>query len=365
MRHLPLEALHRQAQAQLSHAVPSALANAPVFDFQSVVSYGEPGKLSLLARAGAGLLDLSHRGRLAVIGPDRASWLQGLVTNDLAKLSVGGGCAAAALTNKGKLVGDLRVYLRPDEIWIDVDGTRRAAVLEHLSHFIVMEDCEVVDRSESLAVLALVGPHAAAVARSVFPALPPLSAPPALDDHAQVDVEALGHQVVAVGWPELGLPGIALWLSPEAAAPLWGALRAAGAIPLGFDAAEVLRIEAGRPREGAELDENVIPLEALLEGAISDSKGCYLGQEVIARITHRGHVNRKLSGFKLSGVASALPAALTHDGKVVGELRSAVQSPSLAQAIGLGYLRRELLAPGTVVSLPDGSSATLSPLPFV
>ncbi len=323
---------------------------------------GEPGPLALAARQGAGLLDLSHRSRLAVVGPDRQSWLQGMVTNDLQKLKAGEGCAAAALTSKGKLVGDLRIHVRPGEIWIDAEAQRGEALLTHLSHYIIMEDCEVREMSPELAVLALVGPKALSVAQHLFPTLGPLA------DYAQADVRAPALAelpVVAVGWPDLGLPGVALWLNPGIADQVWEALRLAGAVPMGFDAAEILRIEAGRPREGSELDEDVIPLEAGLESEISETKGCYLGQEIIARVSHRGHVNRKLVGLTLGGPVPALPAPLTREGKVVGELRSAVRSPGLSRNIGLGYLRRELLTPGTEVALANGEAAMVTPVPFV
>ncbi len=355
MRSLPLESLHLKAGASLGDAGGAA----------RVESYGEPGRLSLAARRGTGLLDLSHRSRLTVVGPDRLSWLQGIVTNDVQKLAPGEGCAAAALTSKGKLVGELRIHVRPSEIWIDAETHRGEALLAHLSHFIIMEDCEVRDISPELAVLALVGPKARETARHLFRAPGPTLAP--LADYAQSEVRAPALAelpVVAIGWPDLGLPGIAFWINPNMADQVWEALRLAGAVPMGFDAAEILRVEAGRPRDGAELDEDVIPLEAGLEAEISDSKGCYLGQEIIARVSHRGHVNRKLAGFTLSGELPALPAPLSRDGKVVGELRSAVRSASLGRNIGLGYLRRELLAPGTEVSLADGQAATVTAVPF-
>jgi len=352
MRSLPLEALHLKAGAELGDAGGAA----------RVESYGEPGPLAIAARQGAGLLDLSHHSRLAVVGPDRLSWLQGIVTNDVQKLATGEGCAAAALTNKGKLVGDLRIFVRPSELWIDVQAQRGEALQSHLSRFIIMEDCEVRDISPELAVLALVGPKAILIARHLFPALAHLA------DYAQAEVRAPALAelpAVAIGWPDLGLPGISLWINPTMADQVWEALRLAGAVPMGFDAAEILRVEAGRPREGAELDEDVIPLEAGLDAEISNTKGCYLGQEIIARVSHRGHVNRKLVGFTLGGALPALPAPLSHEGKVVGELRSAVSSTRLGRNIGLGYLRRELLATGTEVGLPGNSVATVTPVPFV
>ncbi len=320
------------------------------------MSTSEIAREVFAARASAGLVELSDRARLEVRGPDRQTWLQGMVTNDLAKLGPGQGCAATALNNKGKLLGSLLIWVRPDALWLDVEGVRKEALRAHLAHFIVMEDCEIRDATGALASLAVVGPKAWAVARAIFPSLSPLA------DHAQVE---LPSGAVAAGWTELGLPGVRLWVEPAKHGELWSALQAAGATALSPGAVEVLRIEAGRPREGAELDEEVIPLEAGLERAISDTKGCYLGQEVIARISHRGHVNRKLAGLTLSGAAPTLPAVLTREDKPAGELRSAAWSPTLERTVGLGYVRREWLAPGTALALPDGSSAVITELPFV
>jgi folate-binding protein YgfZ len=309
---------------------------------------------SLAARTSAGLFDLSHRGRLAVVGPDRESWLQGMVTADVKKLGVGAGCAATVVTAKGKLVAVLRVFKRPGELWIDLEAERVAPALEHLRRHIIMEDCELVDRSAETAMLGLHGPTALALL-----GIPPLA------EYEQREVAIAGQAVVAIGSAELGLSGVDLWLAPAACEPVWKALLAAGATPLGLDAAEILRVEAGRPRFGAELDEDTLPLEAGLERAISYDKGCYVGQEVIARVTHRGHVNRKLAGLWISGdTAAATGAPLTHDGKPAGEVRSSLFSERLKAPIALGYVRRELLTPGTTLALPDGRTATVAALPF-
>src|SRR5580658_4822996 len=137
MRALPLHELHLAAGAAL----------AEVDGVERVASYGAPGRLAHAALVGAGPLDLSHRGRLAVVGPDRESWLQGMVTADVKKLAVGAGCAAAVVTVKGKLLAALRVFKRADELWIDLETERVAPVLHHLRRYIVMEECELVDRS--------------------------------------------------------------------------------------------------------------------------------------------------------------------------------------------------------------------------
>jgi folate-binding protein YgfZ len=343
MRALPLHEIHHAAGASLGD----------VDGAERVESYGDPSAVAARARAGAGPLDLSHRGRLAVVGPDRESWLQGMVTADVKKLAVGAGCAAAVVTVKGKLLAALRVFKRADELWIDLETERVAPVLHHLRRYIVMEECELVDRSAETAMLGLHGPSAQAL----------LGASP-LAEYQQAELTVGGQKVLAIGSAELGLPGFDLWLAPAACAPVWTAL-ASRATPLGYDAAEILRTEAGRPRFGAELDEDTLPLEAGLERAIAYDKGCYVGQEVIARVTYRGHVNRKLAGLWISGAEPAAPGtALTHDGKPAGEIRSSLVSQRLHSPIALGYVRRENLAPGTALALPDGRTATVTALPF-
>jgi folate-binding protein YgfZ len=307
------------------------------------------------ARTAAGLLDLSTRARLVVTGPDRQTWLQGMITNDVAKLGPGQGTAALALSNKGKIIADLRVFVRPHEIWIDAEAGRGPALLEHLSRFIIMEDCTLA-AGAPLASCALVGARAWEIGRQAMPKLATLG------PYAQTEPLPV---VIAAGWPDLGLPGIRFWMPPSRKDALYAAFVIAGASELGAEAAEVLRIEAGRPRDGVELDADVIPLEAGLDQEISDSKGCYLGQEVIARISHRGHVNRKLAGFVLSGEPPALPAPLIRGDATVGELRSAARSPAIGKTIALGYVRREYLTAGTTLQTSNGGTAVVTELPFV
>jgi len=155
-----------------------------------------------------------------------------------------------------------------------------------------------------------------------------------------------------------------LWVHPTLVGAVWAALRDTGAGPIGLDAVEVLRIEGGRPRFGAELDEDTLPLEAGLKGEISYDKGCYVGQEIIARVTYRGHVNRELRGLWFEGEPPSTPSNLTRAGEPAGELRSATRSTWLGRTIGLGYVKREALADGTELALPDGRVARVCALPF-
>ncbi len=349
MRALPLHETHRAAGALLAE-----LAGA-----ERLQSHGDPAALARAARRGAVLLDLSHRGRVAVTGPDRSRWLHGMVTADVERLSPGQGCLATVVTAKGRLVADLRIFARPDELWLELDESRTEPLLAQLSRLLVMEDCELRDRSAETAMLGIHGPRASEILRGLDPGLPDLL------EHGQASITIADQGAVAIGSRELGLPGVDLWLAPAACEPVWEALRKAGAIPIGSDAAELLRLEAGRPRFGAELDEETLPLEAGLERAISYDKGCYVGQEIIARATYRGHVNQKLVGLWISGESEAPPgAALSAGGKELGRIRSSAISPWFDRPIALGYVRREAVQPGTPLELPDGRTATVTALPF-
>jgi folate-binding protein YgfZ len=176
-----------------------------------------------------------------------------------------------------------------------------------------------------------------------------------------------GDDVVAVSSGEAGVPGIELFVPAASAAALRDALADAGATPAGDETLDLLRLEAGRPRWGAELDAERIPLEAgLLERGISTSKGCYTGQEVIIRILHRGHVNWQLRGLLLGGAeppGRGTELSVEAGGKAVARVTSAARSPAFGQTIALGYVRREV-EPGSTLRLPDGGAATVVALPF-
>jgi folate-binding protein YgfZ len=282
-----------------------------------------------------------------------------MLTNDIKGLAPGQSCLAVAVTNKGKLVADLRVFQRSDAAWLELAADRAAPLLDHLNRHLIMEECTIEDQSTGSAWIGLHGPRATEILKKLSPSLPELA------EHAQADIAIGGGSAVAIGAREFGLPGYDLWLSPDRAAAVWEALRSAGASPMGADACEILRIEAGIPRFGAELDEDTLPLEAGLDRTINYEKGCYVGQEVLARVTYRGHVNRKLTGLWLAGDAPARPGeALTHDGQPAGEIRSSIRSPHFARPIALAYVRRELVPEGTQLKLPDGREGTVTALPF-
>ncbi len=294
----------------------------------------------------AGLIDYSFRVQVRMTGEDRVSFLQGIISNDIKVLRPGDGCAAVLLTEQGRLVADLRVYALDSSLLLDVDTRIKDKAMEMLSRFIIADDVEMEDLSEQQVTLALQGPLASQVltAAGVSIALPKAF------QHGEGTIG--GSSVHIVHADDTGLDGYELLVPQSQAEGVWQTLLQVGAPfelqPVGLTALNMLRVEAGIPWYGVDMDESRIVLEVGLEHAISFKKGCYLGQEVVERATARGHVNRKLSGLLVHG--KTIPVSgdkLFHDSQEVGWITSAVDSPRLGRPIALAYVRREHLTPGT------------------
>jgi folate-binding protein YgfZ len=286
------------------------------------------------------VVDRSDRGKLALTGPDAKTFLHGQVTNDIESLTPGHGCYAAFLTHKGKMLGDLRVFDLGDELLLDCERVVLQELFNMIRRYKLGADVELHKRTLELALLSVVGPEA-----------PRLAGP---DEHDNARTTLGGRDVVAVT-TDVGVDVFC-------AAADRGAVRAALAFPDADEAAaEVVRVEHGRPRYGVDLDDSVIPQEAgLNERAVSFTKGCYVGQETVARLYYRGKPNRRLLGLKLSAPAPT-GSELRLGEKVVGRLGSSVESPALGP-IGLALVRREA-APGDTVDVA-GVSALIVDVPF-
>jgi folate-binding protein YgfZ len=300
-------------------------------------------------REEAGLLVREDRGLVAVTGPDAAEYLQGQLTNDVEALAAGEGQYAALLDRKGHMQADMRV-LRPavEELLIETEATALPAVLKHLTMYSIGRDVAVADVSAERTVLSLLGPRSAEVA----------AAPP-LPEHACEALAVAGTECLAVGTRD----GIDLVCAAAEAERLAGVLRQAGAVDVSPQAVELLRIEAGVPRFGAEMGTETMPAEAgIVERAVSFTKGCYIGQETVARLHYKGKPNRHLRGLRLS--AAGEPGAVLRLGeKEVGQLGGSAVSPALGP-IGLAILRREA-EPGAELSVgEDGIKAVVVDLPF-
>ncbi len=323
-----------------------------------------------VVREAAGLFTLAGRAVLEVSGGDRVRWLNGMITNDVAALAPGArasGCYAALLTPKGRIVTDLHVCLRTDAIWLELPATRLPAALERLSKLIIADDVRLVDRSQELARFALEGPRARAV---LADALGPHQASvlDALGPDGCADVQIAGTPAVVAAYGLTGEPGFQLFVPAAGSEAARDRLTTAGVrhglVAGGAEALEILRVESGLPIAGAELTEDVLPPEAHLERAISYTKGCYTGQEIIARLRSRGQVAHLLVGIVPEGPDPLQRGQAIHaGGEAIGEITSAVVSP-IAGPIALGFVRRAHAAPGTAVTV-DGREARVAALPFV
>jgi folate-binding protein YgfZ len=291
----------------------------------------------------AALFDRSHRGRLRVQGPRAAEMVTGLVTNDVAALLPGQGCYAAALTAKGKIVADLRVFVQEDGILVDAPPRAWPGWAAMVKKFVNPRLAPHVDESAALRDLGIFG----ATARHVVSEMTGVQSPAltALAPYAHVSVQVDGVPITVAKVPELEVEGFELLVPADAFTPLWTRAVAAGAAPAGLEAWDIARVEAGRPEWGVDIDDNTIPQEANFDDlhAISYTMGCYVGQETVARVHFRGHVNRHLRGVRAAGLEPLQPGATLHgaDGAQVGDVRSAVRSPRLG-TIALAMIRREV-----------------------
>jgi folate-binding protein YgfZ len=289
-----------------------------------------------------GLVDRSERGKLALTGAEAKDFLHGQVTNDIESLEPGQGCYAAFLTHKGKMLGDLRVLDLGDELLLDTERVALQELFNMIRRYKLGRDVELHKRTLEMGLLSLVGPQAETFGLEA--------------EHDNRRVEIAGQPVVAVRTDV----GADLFVPAEHKAAVASEL---GVPEVDEATAEVVRVERGRPRYGVDLDDGVIPQEAgLNERAVSFTKGCYVGQETVARLHYRGKPNRHLRGLRLS--APATPGDELRLGeKVVGRLGTVVVSPARGP-IALALVRREA-APGDTVAVGDGAvTADVVDVPF-
>lgn len=314
----------------------------------------------------AGIFDFSFRARFSARGPDRVSFLHNVLSNDVKSLAPGQGVYATLLDVKGHILVDMRVYAEPDRMLVETDADLLEKAMNTLQRYIIMDD--VTLESRKWFGLAVQGPRSRAlVEKSLETTLPPLS------EFGHLRAACSGLPLHLVRASSTGEEGYELWVPLEGEAgnvrALWEALLAnapgLGALPCGTEALEMLRIEAGVPRYGVDLGEDTLPLEAGLLNALSFTKGCYPGQEIVERARSRGHVNWKLVGVVVDAVVPPAPGeSLLSEGRQVGEVTSACFSPSLNRPIALGYVRREVSQPGARLALASGSVAAIHELPF-
>ncbi len=355
MRRLPLEPILWRPLGGRVHEEPGAAA-------EQLVSFGDRNAEHAAATTAVALVDRSELALLLVQGDDARSFLQGMLTCDVGALPRGRLAWGTVVSGKGRLLAELHVFgLDDGGLLLVLPPSARAGLLEHLQRFLVSERCEVLDVTGALVLLALVGPRAA----EAFARAAPGEAPPA--EGALRTLVLAGAEVIVAGLGRDGLPGIELAVNPAGAEPVARALLAAvqscGGTPCGRDALDAARIERFVPRFGVDTTEETIPLEANLDGAISYTKGCYVGQEVIARATYRGAVNKRLVQLAVPAGTQA-GAKLLGAERAVGHVTSVLQEPPGGGApLALGYLRRDHLEVGRSIPLEGGGQATVLRIP--
>jgi len=336
---------------------------------EAVADYGDlPGEHAALDES-AGICDLSFRGRLCVLGADRVKFLNGQVTNNVKDLRTGEGCYAALVSAKGKIQSDLHIYILENEILLEFEPGLNEAVQQRLEKYIIAEDAQVADVSAHYGLWSVQGPKAAAVIKPWnFAISEKPNALAKIDDPALGEIYVMNRVRTRSAGYDMFVPSAAM---PAVASQLVTAATETGGRFCGWRALETARLEAGLPRFGADMDETNLASEALDTGAISYSKGCYIGQEVIARIRTYGQVAKALHGLRLPDNLPALPVKgdkLYLGDKEAGYITSATASPRLKANIALGYVRREANQTGTELLLQTPSAKVpvkIVELPFV
>ncbi len=369
-----------------------------------VEHYGDPLAEHAALSESAGVLDLSFRSRLCLSGEDQQKFLNGQVTNNVKDLKVGEGCYAALVNAKGRIQSDLNIYRLENEILLDLEPGYSAAVAQRLEKYIIADDVQVVDVAPHYGLLSVQGPKAVEVLTALLlkandqrhATTDPSEegnrrtedrtqrAAPGFTGFAHVPTQAMSFasvkdgglgEIYLMNLPRIGTSGFDVFVPAAALGAvmdrLISAANAAGGRVCGWLSLETARIEAGIPRYGVDMDEtNLAPETGIEARAISYSKGCYIGQEVIARIRTYGQVAKALRGLQLAGDLKTLPVRgdkLFKDGNEVGYVTSAIASPTFKANLALGYVRREHNPIGTELRVRTGSgdvAARIVPLPF-
>lgn len=365
-------------ETAISHDDLGAVAG----DFQgrpAVLHYGNSAAEYRAVRTAAGLSDLSGRGKLRMTGADRQRFLHRVVTNDVEQLGPGEGVYACMLTPQGKIISDMTVHVRREDLLIDVEPGMADVLRETLDRYALMDDVEIVDVTAQYGLIGVSGRRAddclqrvsgrraddcARVLAGSLAQLPP-------GGHVEIEWNSVPATVARTH--RTGERDYDIYVPADSADELWKALLAGGddgcgCVPIGYETLEVLRVEAGIPRCTAELDGRIIPNEAVKDRAVSFTKGCYIGQEPVVMMEHRGRPNRLLTGLVIEG--DTLPernAVIRKDGKDAGWITTAVRGRAVDGIIALGFVRRRYRAAGGPLEVEaDGVPvpAEIADLPF-
>ena len=304
-------------------------------------------------RRTVGLADISYVGRLRITGKDRTSFLNGLLTNDVSQLKENGGQRTALLNSKARVLADLHLYTQPDSLLVDTGESAGPHVKEILDRFIITEDVQIHEATSDLVQMTVQGPRSSQAIKQVLGV--------EVQNLKPLEQLSLGPSTI-LARDRTGQSGYDIIVPILEADPVWhGFLLNGGEIglnPVGSEALEILRLEAGYPKYASDMDENTIVLEAGFKDALNFTKGCYLGQEVVARATHIGRVNKQLVGLEIETRGSVPPGSkLLSDGKEAGFITSAAFSPGLGKVASLGYANREFAKEGTKLNVQLGENS--------
>ena len=328
-------------------------------------NYGDTAaEYRTVREGGAGLIDLSPRGRILVSGSEALLFLNGLITNDMKTLAEQHWMPAVFPTVQGRIIASVRVVRTADGFLLDTEPRTHQNVLKTIERFTLAGDFRVTDLTNSTVMLTVQGQAAQDIVAVIAAELA------GLDREAMSEIQWRDNKLMSLRATHTSEDGVDLIVATENATALWDSLVEAGARPVGYDALETLRIEAGIPRYGRDMDETNVVTETNLDDSVSFTKGCYVGQEIIIRIKHRGHVAKKLAGevFDTTTVIKDGTPLLGSNGNEVGRVTSSAFSPTLGKTVALGYLRYEQLTPGTELSVVhdgQGIPGRVSDLPFV
>ena len=313
---------------------------------------------------GAALAPLDDAGWIRVTGEDRVRWLNGMVTNSIQQLAPGEGCYNFVLNAQGRIQGDLTAFALPDSILLETSRDQIPALLAHLDHFIIMDDVELANISDSRHGILIAGPQSASILVKLnLSAGPGSTMQSTAWNAAPIDIVHAHSPIV---------PRIELWSDRATIKRLQADLIAAGATPVSPEALNQLRILEGTPRYGTDIRNSEtardLPQETAQTRALHFTKGCYLGQEIVERIRSRGNVHRTFTGFELTGTLPEPGAALTAEGKAVGKFTSvaAIQLPQSATRprtvqLALGYVLREAIDRSLTLEYPGGTATPVAP----
>jgi len=316
------------------------------------VSFSDPADEYWTIKKTAGIADISSSGRLILTGKDRVTFLNGLLTNDVTQVKEDGGQHTALLSPKARVLADLYLYGLADEILIDTGSSPAGKVQEELERFVITEDVKIRNATSELVHLTIQGPESARAIKETLRV--------AVEDLKPLHHKSLGPSII-ISRDRTGQGGYDIILPNQEAEAVWqGFLLNTGDFgikPIGSKAMEILRLEAGYPKYGADIDQDMIVLEAGFKDGISFTKGCYMGQEVVARATHIGRVNKQLVKLEIeSPDPPSTRSKLKSEGVDVGFVTSAAFSPGLGKVVSLGYANRDHAKEGTKLTVESSNN---------